>query len=156
MQKNEDRKVVLTETPDGHPFYFMPIYEKGVTDIPITIAWPMGWAYDENSNPAVPHVAAEVILSGGTKELAPQDVLEVFNDKNASGQLYVSANDAIGELSFPKEHIKDVISITSEMLASPQFDQAWIDRIKQRFLASQTQSQAQTANKMWAAARLLF
>ena len=40
------------------------------------------------------------------------------------------------------------------MLKSPQFDQAWIDRIKQGFLANQTQSQAQTANQMWAVARL--
>lgn len=152
-EKDTSRKVVMAETPDGHPFFFMPIYEKGVTDITITIAWPMGWAYDANSNPAVPYVAAEAILSGGTKELAPQDVLELFNEKNASGQLYVSANHAIGELSFPKEHIKDVIAITSEMLTAPQFDQAWVERIKQGFLANQTQSQVKTANKMWAAAR---
>ena len=40
------------------------------------------------------------------------------------------------------------------MLKSPQFDKAWIDRIKQGLLANQTQSQAQTANQMWAVARL--
>jgi len=153
-KEDASREVVLAETPDGRPFHFMPIYEDGVTDITITIAWPMSWAFSVDRNPAVPYVAAEAILSGGTGEFAPQDVLELFNDKNSRGQLYARADHAIGEVSFPKEHIDDVISIASEMLKSPQFDQAWIDRIKQGFLANQTQSQAQTANQMWAVARL--
>lgn len=153
-KKDISREVVLTETPDGRAFHFMPIYEDGVTDITITIAWPMSWAFNADQNPAVPYVAAEAILSGGTDELAPQDVLELFNDKNSRGQLYVRADHAIGELSFPKEHIEDVVSIASEMLMSPQFDSAWINRIKQGFLANQNQSQAQTTNQMWALARL--
>jgi zinc protease len=153
-KKDASREVVLVDSSDGRPFHFMPIYEDGVTDITITIAWPMNWAFSADRNPAAPYVAAETILSGGTDELAPQDVLELFNDKNSRGQLYVRADHAIGEVSFPKEHIDDVVSVVSEMLASPQFDQAWVDRIKQGFLASQTQSQAQTANQMWALARL--
>jgi len=153
-KEDASREVVLAETPDGRPFHFMPIYEDGVTDITITIAWPMDWTFSADRNPAVPYVAAEAILSGGTDDLAPQDVLELFNDKNSRGQLYVRANHTIGELSFPKEHINDVVSIVSEMLASPQFDQAWVGRIKQGFLANQTQTQAQTANQMWAIARL--
>lgn len=152
-KEDASREVVLAETPDGHSFHFMPIYEDGVMDITITIAWPMDWVFSADRNPAVPYVAAKTILSGGTDELAPQDVLELFNDKNSRGQFYVRADHAIGELSFPKEHIDDVVSVASEMLASPQFDQAWVDRIKQGFSANQTQSQAQTANKMWALAR---
>lgn len=153
-KKDASREVVLAETPDGRAFHFMPIYEDEVTDITITIAWPMSWAFNADRNPAVPYVAAEAILSGGTDELKPQDVLELFNDKNSRGRLYVRAGHAIGELSFPKEHIEDVVSTASEMLMSPKFDQAWIDRIKQGFLANQTQSQAQTAHQMWAVARL--
>lgn len=153
-KEDASREVVLAESPDGRPFHFMPIYEDGVTDITITIAWPMSWAFGADRNPAVPYVAAEAILSGASEGLASQDVLELFNDKNSRGQLYIRADHAIGELSFPKEHIDDVVSITSAMLASPQFDQAWVDRIKQGLSANQTQSQAQTANQMWAVARL--
>ena len=153
-KKETSREVVLAESPDGRQFHFMPIYEDGVTDITITIAWPMSWAYSANHNPAVPYIAAEAILSGGTNKLAPQDVLELFNDKNARGQLFVRADHAIGELSFPREHVDDVVSIASEMLASPQFDQAWIGRIKQGLEANQAQAQTQTANQMWAVARL--
>lgn len=153
-QKDESRKVIQAQTPDGYAFHFMPIYEEGVTDITITIAWPMSWTYDGAKNPAVPHVAAEAILSGGTKERAPQDIMELFNDKNAQGRLYVRADHAIGELSFPKEHIDDIVGIASEMLANPQFDQAWVDRIKQGVLSNQMRAQSQTANKMWDVARL--
>ena len=32
----------------------------------------MTWAYEAEKNPAVPYVAAEAILSGGTDDLAPQ------------------------------------------------------------------------------------
>ncbi len=134
-KKDTSREVVLAESPDGRPFHFMPIYEDGVTDITITIAWPMSWAFSADRSPAVPYIAAEAILSGGTDELAPQDVLELFNDKNSRGQLYVRAIHTIGEISFPKEHIDDVVSIASKMLTSPQFDQMWVDRIKQGFLA---------------------
>lgn len=141
------------ETPDGRPFHFMPIDEDGVTDITITMAWRMDWAFGADRNPAVPYVAAEAILSGGTSELAPQDVLELFNDKNAFGQLYVRADHAIGEISFPKEHVDDVISIASEMLTSPQFDQGWVDRIKQGFLANQSQTQLAISSEMWAVTR---
>ena len=147
------REVVLAETPDGRPFHFMPIHEDGVTDIMITIAWPMYRAFDVGENPAVPYVAAEAILSGGTDSFAPQDVLELFNDNNARGRLYIRANHAVGELSFPKEHVEDIVSIASEMLTSPQFDPAWVDRIKQGFLANLIQTHAQTINQMWAAAR---
>lgn len=153
-KKEASREVILAESPDGHQFHFMPIYEDGVTDITITIAWPMTWAFAADAIPAAPYIASEAILSGGTKELAPQNVLEIFNDKNAHGQLYVRADYAIGELSLPKEHVDDVISIAGEMLASPQFDPAWIDRIKQGLLANQTQSAGQTAAQMWALARL--
>lgn len=149
----ENRKVVQAETPEGRSFYYMPIDEAGVTDITITMAWPMGWAYDADLNPATPYVAAEAILSGGTPQLRPQDVLELFNDKNASGRLYVRSDHAIGELSFPKEHIADIVSVSAQMLTSPKFDPAWLERIKQGFIVNQTQFQTQTANQMWAAAR---
>lgn len=152
-KEETSREVVLAETPDGRSFYFMPIHEDGVTDITITIAWPMNWAHVSGNNPAVPYVAAEAILSGGTSEAAPQDIMELFNDKNAYGQLYARADHAIGELSFPKEHINEIVSIASVMLASPQFEEAWVERIKQGVLANQKQAQAQTENQMWAVAR---
>lgn len=149
-----NRKVVLTETPDGRPFHFMPIYEDGETGITITIAWPMHWAFDAGKNPAVPYAAAEAILSGGTESIAPQDVLEFFNDNDARGGFYINANHAVGELSFHKDHIEDIVSIASEMLTSPKIDPAWMGRIKQGLLTNQTQVYAQSAHQMWAAARV--
>jgi len=68
--KNEENRVVIdTTSPEGHAFSFMPIYEKGVTDITIYIAWPMDWAYRETTNKAVPFIGAQAILSGGTADI---------------------------------------------------------------------------------------
>jgi zinc protease len=39
----------------------MPIYEPGVTDITITIAWPSDWAYEASLNPAVPYIGADAL-----------------------------------------------------------------------------------------------
>ena len=155
-KKDESREVVLAESPDGRTFHFMPVYEKGVTDITITIAWPMQWAYRAGSNPAVPYIAADAILSGGTDDLAAPDVLELFSDKNSSGHLYVRANHAVGELSFPKEHVDDIVPIASKLLASANYDPTWINRIKRGFLANQKEVQAFTVNQMWGAAMSLI
>ena len=95
------REVVQLTTPDGRSFHFMPIYEDGVTDITIQIAWPMAWALQDDRNPAVPYVAAEALLTGGTAELSQQELNETFNDANAGGWLTVDATHAIGELGFP-------------------------------------------------------
>jgi len=151
--KDTSRAVVLAQSPDGRPFHFMPIYESGVTDITVSVSWPMQWAYKSDRNPATPYIAADAVLSGGTDKLAPQEVMEIFSDKNSHGQLFIRPNDVLGELSFPKEHIDDVVSIASEMLKSPQFDEAWIKRIKHGFLSNQEESRSLAAHQMWAAAR---
>jgi len=152
-KKDASREVVLAQSSDGRPFHFMPIYENGVTDITIAISWPMQWAYKSDRNPATPYIAADAILSGGTDKLTPQEVMEIYSDKNSHGQLLIRPDDVFGELSFPKEHIDDVVSIASEMLKSPQFNDAWIKRIKQGFLANQEESRSMVAHQMWAAAR---
>lgn len=152
-EKDENRKVVQVETSDGHVIHFMPIDEEGVTDITVTIAWGMTWAYATGKNPAVPYIAAEAILSGGTDDLAPQEILELFNDRNSRGHLYVRADHAFGELSFPKEHIDDVVTVTSKLLATPKFNNDWMNRIKSGFETNQRSLQKQTENKMWDVAR---
>ena len=43
MLPEENRSVILATIPLGHTFHFMPIYEPGVTDITIMIAWPSNW-----------------------------------------------------------------------------------------------------------------
>lgn len=148
------REVVLATSPEGQEFHYMPIWEDGVNDITIMMAWPMTWAYEEGRNPAAPYVAAEAILSGGTTELAPREVMELFEDNNSYGHISVRADHAVGELTFPKEHTDEVVRIASEMLARPQFNEAWSERIKQNLLAGQEQARSLSATGMWQAARL--
>ena len=147
------REVVQIVSPDGRDIWFMPIIEDGVTDITITVAWPSDWSYNPANNPAVPYIASEVILSGGTDTLKPQDLMEVFNDANAGGWLTAAADYTYGELGFPREHTDQIVPIAASMLANPQLDPAWVSRVSAGLRANQEQGQAQSTTKMWMAAR---
>jgi len=138
-QEESVREVVEAQSPNGQPFHFMNITEDDVSDITIVMAWPSDWAYDATVNPAVP--------------TRPQDVMELFNDNNAGGWLTPSTDFIYGELGFPKEHIDEVVSIAAEMLATPQFDEAWVDRIKQNIEGNQADSRQDTGIRMWETAR---
>ncbi|MEK9759389.1 MAG: hypothetical protein VW387_14130, partial [Paracoccaceae bacterium] len=152
--KNEENRVVInTTSPDGHAFSFMPIYEKGVTDITIYIAWPMDWAYRETTNKAVPFIGAQAILSGGTADITPMELMESFNDKNSSGSLTPTADYVFGQLSFPKEYREEVIKTASEMLHTPIFEEKWIGRIKQKITDNMARTYAQTPNLLWRVVR---
>lgn len=152
-QKEANREVVSAQTPDGHSFYFMPIDEEGVTDITFKLAWPTDWIYQSDRNPMVPSVASEAIVSGGTSDLAPQNVMQLFNDKNANAFLYAGVDHVVGELSLPREHIDQVVPVVGAMLANPQFDDKWVGRIKQGLQARLEQSQTQSQLAMWDAMR---
>ena len=152
--KNEENRVVIdTTSPEGHAFSFMPIYEKGVTDITIYIAWPMDWAYRETTNKAVPFIGAQAILSGGTADITPMELMESFNDKNSSGSLTPTADYVFGQLSFPKEYREEVIKTASEMLHTPIFEEKWIGRIKEQITDNMARTYAQTPNLLWRVVR---
>ncbi len=154
QSKEGNREVVSLSSPAGQAFHFMPIYEKGVTDITVRVAWPTEWPMTEGRNQSVPYIGSELILSGGTAELKPQDVLEIFDSSNAQGFLVSSADHVFGELSFPKDHIERTVEIANEMLVTPQLNEQWMERTKQGFLENVGASQALSTTKMWNAARL--
>ena len=152
-QQEGSREVTSEISPAGHPFTFMPIYEDGVTDITIEIAWPTTWAYEADKNPAVPLVASRAILSGGTSELSPQDVLILFEDKNAYGDMLAQPQHIIGSISFPKEHIDEILDVVQEMLARPQFNDRWLEREKSEFASRIATNNSTTNFRIWTAAR---
>lgn len=148
-----NREVSERVSPNGQAFTFMPIIEEGVTDVTIEIAWPTDWAYDPNKNAAVPTVATRAILSGGTSDLAPQDVLLMFEDKNSFGDFVVQTNHIIGSISFPNDYRDEVLPVVQEMLARPQFDDRWLEREKTRIAEANDGSNASPDQKMWATVR---
>lgn len=152
-QEDENRQVISAQTPEGRAFYFMPIDEECVTDFTIAVSWPTNWAYDTGRNPFVPMIAAHTLSSGGTDKLEPQDVMELFNDKNSQALLYTTVDHVLGEVSFPNNHRKEIIDVVRPMLATPNFDPKWMERIKQGTRSSLEQARAQTDVRMWDAAR---
>lgn len=154
LDTKADRQVVRLSSPQGQVFYHMPVHDNGVTDIAIRIAWPTNWARTQGSNPAVPYVGADLVLSGGTAELKPQEVIEKFNDSNTQGSISPGPDYVIGELVFPRKHTDDTVRIAGEMLANPQLDNDWLERIKQGLITNQRNNYSLTATQMWSAARL--
>ena len=129
---NDDTNRVIAEhtSPAGHVFQLMPITEKGVTDITVSAAWATDWLNDPNNNPWVPNLATEMMISGGTAELSPADVLELLEDKNAYGDIGAAADFIYAEVEFPNNHRDTVVPVLSDLFQRPVFDSNWFDRIK--------------------------
>ena len=148
MLPEENRSVILATTPQGHAFHFMPIYEPGVTDITITIAWPSDWAYEASLNPAVPYIGAETLLSGGTEAISPKELNEFLSDRNSGGSLIPTADHVYGEINFPKEYREDVIKLAADALRRPQFDPRWVHRVKGIIRQNMRSENLKTETKM--------
>ncbi len=133
MLPEENRSVISATTPRGHTFHFMPIYEPGVTNITIMIAWPSNWAYEASRNPAVPYIGTETLLSGGTDDISPKELNEFLSDRNSGGSLIPTADYVYGEINFPKDYREEVIKLASDTLRSPKFDPRWVHRIRVQY-----------------------
>jgi predicted Zn-dependent peptidase len=152
--KNDTNRVISEHTsPAGHVFQLMPITERGVTDITVSAAWATDWLNDPNNNPWVPNLATEMMISGGTAELSPADVLELLEDKNAYGDIRAAADLIYAEVEFPNNHRDTVIPVLADLFQRPVFDSNWFDRIKgQRRDAAAVEDTA-IAFDMWEASR---
>ena len=152
---NDDTNRVIAEhtSPAGHVFQLMPITDRGVTDITVSAAWATDWLNDPNNNPWVPNLATEMMISGGTAELSPADVLELLEDKNAYGDIGAAADLIYAEVEFPNNHRDTVVPVLSDLFQRPVFDSNWFDRIKgQRRYAAAVEDKA-IAFDMWEASR---
>ena len=106
MLPEENRSVILATTPQGHAFHFMPIYEPGVTDITITIAWPSDWAYEASLIPAVPYIGAETLLSGGTEAISPKELNEFNLTEIQADRLFPLQTTCMAKSTFRKNTAK--------------------------------------------------
>ncbi|MEL6645448.1 MAG: insulinase family protein [Pseudomonadota bacterium] len=152
---NDDTNRVISEhtSPAGHVFQLMPITERGVTDITVSAAWATDWLNDPNNNPWVPNLATEMMISGGTAELSPADVLELLEDKNAYGDIGAAADLIYAEVEFPNNHRDTVVPVLADLFQRPVFASDWFDRIKgQRRDAAAVEDTA-IAFDMWEASR---
>lgn len=151
---DENRGVVSLTSPQGHAFTFMPINERGVTDITISVAWPSDWARTPGQNLATPYVGAETILSGATQTLNQAEIAAAFEDMNAFGTLIATPDFLRGEVSFPREHTDAVVDIANALIRTPQFDSGWVERIKGQLADNQADLLAANSTQLFMAARL--
>lgn len=98
--------------------------------IELKIAWPHNWSFRPETNKAAPHVGSQLLLLAGADGYSPGMVLDYFNDIDAHADIYLYANDyIIGELSFHKDDLTNVLKIVKAHLVSPNFDEHWKNRI---------------------------
>ena len=111
MLPEENRSVILATTPQGHAFHFMPIYERGVTDITITIARPSDWAYEASLNPAVHYIVAETLLSGGTEAISPKELNEFYLIKIQADHSFPRRTTYMAKSTFQKNTEKTSLNL---------------------------------------------
>lgn len=146
---DDNREVTEQTSPNGFDFSHMPIWEDGVTDITIKIAWPSRWPFDTDRNPITPYAATRVLMNSGTSTQSPQEVMEMFQDANARSFLALRPEYVIGELSMPKEHVDSMVTLVAEILADPHYTDDWLERTKHQLLE-------QASTRKSAAAPLMF
>lgn len=146
-------EVLSLTSPDGHEFQYYEVRGEGLTDVTILFAWPTDWTQNAERNQAVPYVGAEVILAGGTTDLRPQDVLELFSDHNAEGVLTAQPDHIYGQLIMADTNRDEIVAVAAEMLATPQFNADWLARTKGALTDQRIETAAFATNQMWAAGR---
>ena len=152
-EDTRERKVTTHTSPGGFTFNLLEIRDEGDTDVSLQIAWPTDWTYDATRNQAVPHVATEVLLAGGTQTRSPQQILEFFEDSNAEGYISSLPDYVVGELFFTDQNRAEVIAVAAELLSAPTISPDWMDRTKTSLQGRHKEINATAANRMWSAGR---
>jgi zinc protease len=136
----EEEKGGMHTSPNGVEFAFLPMADAGV--VSISVAWPQPWAAQSGRNLAVPHVAPDVMVSGGAQGYAPGALLESFADLGAEAALYTQFDTLRGEVIMPPESMDEVLEAANAVLTAPSFDAGWLGRIADDMLAAQRESNA--------------
>lgn len=139
-------------SPEGVAYTLLHLPDHD--DVSIHIAWPTDWAYRSDVNQAAPYVGSKLILSGGAEGYSAGEVGERFADLNAEGELYVSVVDhVIGELTFEKQSMDEVIAIANAHLRTPALDEQWFERIQNGLEQEMVEAKSQPIHKVFNAAR---
>jgi zinc protease len=141
-----DADVEVLVTDSGIPFHFHLM--EGAEQVSIQVAWSTDWALDATRNPAVPYLGAQALLSGGTLELGPAEVLEKFRDLGANTAVVNVIDHVRGSLVAPPESIGESVSIVNTVLSNPRFDEQWVGRLKKSMTLSQKQANVSPQKKM--------
>lgn len=151
---DETNRVISQHTsPEGHVFHLMPITERGVSDITVSAAWKTDWLNDRGHNPLVPHLATQLMMSGGTEALAPAEVLDLLEGKNSYGNVSAAADLIYAEVEFPNNHADTVVPVLADMFQRPVFDPAWFERIKGQHRDIASANSTPLAAELWEASR---
>lgn len=149
---DEETPSVTAQTSADGTNYTL-IHLPGQEDVSIHIAWATDWAYTSGANQAVPYIGVDLILAGGAEGFPAGEVGERFADIDAEGYLTATVDHILGQLSFPAEHIDEVVEVARAHLQTPTMDEMWFDRISNGFSQNITEAISQPRERSFAAVR---
>ena len=148
--QSQSNSVSEGTSADGMPYTLVSM--PGSKRVSIQIAWPSDWLLQEDKNPAIPQVATRVLLAGGAKGYAVEEVVERMKDINSEAYLAAGTNYIFGTLHYSKEHQDETLGIANAHLVSPAVDESWLVRIRDSFSegikASRSSGEVQAFNAM--------
>lgn len=152
--EDKDNRVISKHvSPAGHNFHLMPILEDGVSDVTVAAAWYTDWTMTPGNNLWAPAVATQLMLSGGTADLTPPDVLELFEEHGSYGDIFATVDTVYAEVEFPNNKEEKVLPVLSELFQTPQFDEKWLERTRGEYLENLDTAEQPVALQMWEASR---
>lgn len=152
--EDKDNRVISKHvSPGGHSFHLMPILEDGVSDVTVAAAWYTDWTMTPGNNLWAPALATQLMISGGTADLAPPDVLELFDEHGSYGEIFATVDTVYAEVEFPNHKEDEILPVLSELFQTPQFDEKWLERTRGEFLESLDTAEQPVALQMWEASR---
>lgn len=147
----ETPSVTAQTSADGTDYTLVHLPGQG--DVSIHIAWATDWAYTAGANQAVPYIGVDLILAGGAEGFPAGEVGERFADIDAEGYLTATVDHIFGQLTFPVEHMDEVVEVASAHLRAPTMDEMWFDRISNGFSQNITEAISQPRERGFAAVR---
>lgn len=141
-------------TKSGHEFEF--VRRDDAKTISISIAWPSNAMFTADFNPVLPHVATQLLVAGGTKNIAAADVLAKFADLNSRASLSSQPGYIRGALSVKPENLLDVVTLSNQILVEPAFDPKWLERTKQNLITRVREMENRADIKSWTVARRIL
>lgn len=148
-QKEEKGKFT---SPNGQEFAFLARPDAEI--VAIQIAFPMDWTLDQGRNPAVAHIAADVMVAGGAEGFSPEEVLETMQDLGAEAFLYPEMTSLRGGLNVRPEHLDGALTLANAVLRAPRFEETWMRRSIDSFVSDFADFNAQSATQGYYALRL--
>ena len=151
----EQKDHSIYTTPNGVQFDFVRSDDED--NVSIVAAWPTTSMFASQNNPVIPHIASQLMVTGGTKSVSAADLLAKFQELNANAQITVQPGYIKGILATKHSKLAESAPLANSVLIEPLLDEKWLERNKNNLKARVEELSHRPDVKAWTfARRILF